>query len=83
MCSIPVLYTLGNYRKDFHKYIYRYIYIYIYIEREREREREIYFKAVHHWVQAVKVLSATIMLKPISTTVSASTMVLTYLFIIF
>ena len=33
MCSIPVLYTLGNYRKDFHKYIY------IYIERERERER--------------------------------------------
>ena len=35
MCSIPVLYTLGNYRKDFHKYIY----IYIYIERERERER--------------------------------------------
>ena len=36
MCSIPVLYTLGNYRKDFHKYIY----IYIYCERERERERE-------------------------------------------
>ena len=35
MCSIPVLYTLVNYRKDFHKYIY----IYIYIERERERER--------------------------------------------
>ena len=44
---------------------------------------EIYFKAVHHWVQAVKVLSATVMLKPISTTVSASIMVLTYLFIIF
>ena len=33
MCSIPVLYMLGKYRKDFH------IYIYIYIERERERER--------------------------------------------
>lgn len=44
---------------------------------------EIHFKAVHHWVQAVKVLSATEMLKPISITVSASIMVLTYVFIIF
>ena len=33
MCSIPILYMLGKYRKDFH------IYIYIYRERERERER--------------------------------------------
>ena len=40
MCSIPVLYMLGKYRKDFHKkkkniYIYIYVCIYIYIERER------------------------------------------------
>ena len=44
MCSIPVLYTLGNYRKDFHKYIY------IYIERERERERESPFSNYYAFI---------------------------------
>ena len=37
MCSIPVLYMLGKYRKDFHKiYIYIYIYICMYIYKEKE-----------------------------------------------
>ena len=44
MCSIPVLYTLGNYRKDFHKYIY------IYILRERERERESPFSNYYAFI---------------------------------
>ena len=36
MCSIPVLYMLGKYRKDFHKKkIYIYIYVCIYIKRKR------------------------------------------------
>ena len=44
MCSIPILYMLGKYRKDFH------IYIYIYRERERERERESPFSNYYAFI---------------------------------